>query len=67
MEVNQKYTNANILKAIEEVNAGHSVSTAARNHGIPWSTLDNRVKGKASDKKGRPTCLSDEEVKLLFD
>ena len=59
---------AQLHAAMEAVEGGNPLKIAARFHGIPPSTLSDRLSGRSlSGKRGPPSVLSAEEEKMLED
>ena len=55
-------------KAIEDFQIGVLIlCIAAREYGVPKSTLENSVKGISTGKLGRPKVLSQEEEDILVE
>ena len=55
-------------KVIEDFQSGKlNLRSAAREYGVPKTTLENRVKGRSTDKLGRPKALSLDEENILVD
>lgn len=62
-----KYTQESLLTAIEEVNNGSSVKSAAKRHGIPRVTLLYKVQGKlpVGKRMGPKSIFTEEQEDLL--
>lgn len=61
----KSYSDADMQKAILEINGGVSIKKAAERFNINRTTLMNHVKGFKCNKVGRPTVLTKEEEELL--
>ena len=63
-----KYSQESLDKAIEDFQSGKfSLRSAAKEYGVPKTTLENRVKGKSTDELGRPKVLSPDEENVLVE
>ena len=65
-KVNKKYTENDIIKAVEAVKNGTTLREAARTFGVPKSTISDRMVNTGS-KRGRPTALCDRVERDLAD
>lgn len=62
---NKQYSNIDLKKAIESVRGGSSVRAAAKQFGVPVSTLFVKNKGKPQSKQGKqPIMSADVEAKI---
>lgn len=64
-----KYSQEALAKAINAVNEGISVRTAAKEFGVPRSTLKDHAKGKSKIgvKAGRKRCIPEEVENAVVD
>lgn len=62
-----KYTDDDVQKALEDIKNGAKIQSTAKKHGIPRSTLSDKVSGKSPRvrKMGPETILSIEEENVL--
>lgn len=67
MASKRKYCDADVHRALEEIQNGTTISECARKFGIPRSTLSEKHSGKLppEHRMGPPTVLSPEEEDLL--
>ena len=61
-----KYTEAQLLAALQVVNDGNmSIRKAAKQYGVPFTTIRDRVAGKSTSKVGCPTFLTEDEEAII--
>jgi transposase-like protein len=62
----KKYSENDVIEAIEAVKNGKTLREAASTYGVPKSTISDRM-ANPNDKRGRPTALSDKVERDLAD
>ena len=61
----KSYEKDDIMKAVEEVNAGMPIRAASKKHGIPKSVIGRHQKAPRTSKPGHPTVLGQDVEDML--